>query len=75
MAKKSKAALTTISHVGPSHDPAFEAGYENSAMASEHESWKTDITPVMGSVNANPHEEVDEVHQGDIPFGPASGKV
>lgn len=66
MAKKS---TSLFSETGPTHDPAFDAGYENSSMASDHMGWKTDIAPVMGAVSANPHEEVDEVHQGDTPIG------
>ena len=54
---------------GPVQNYPFEKfNYEDGSMADEHESWKTDITPVMASVWDQPHEEVGEVHEDDDSF-------
>jgi hypothetical protein len=54
---------------GPVKNYPFEKfDYEDGSMADEHESWKTDITPVMAGVWDQPHEEVGEVHEYDDSF-------
>lgn len=63
-------AKKMASTVGPVQNYPFEKfSYEDGSMASEAEQWKTDIKAVMGAVIAQPHEEVDEVHQLDDFYG------
>lgn len=57
--------------VGPVSNAPYDQGGDpgSGEMAGEHVSWKTQTQAVMGPVIAQPHEEVDEVHQMDEYFG------
>ncbi len=60
---------------GPIKNAPYDQGGDSGSgdMAGEHIYWKTDVQAKMSDVWAQPHEEVDEVHQMDDYFGMPKG--